>query len=102
MIQALAVTQNLIKCGCNHSLGVICGMFASIAVAAFLAEERCIDSGGRVSDTAWSCETAAGAIESLWALVTPGAAALVIVAIGVPVYLAVVAVGRRWIFAQGN
>ena len=96
------MTQELTKFGCNHSLGVICGIFASIAVASFLAEDQCLDRGGRVSDTAWSCETAAGAIESLWALVTPGAVALVIVAIGIPVYFAVVAVGRRWIFAHGN
>lgn len=89
------------KCGCNHSLGVTCGIFAGIAVALFLAEDRCLDTGGRLSDTAWTCEVASGAISSLWGLVTPGIIA-VAVFVGIPVYFAVTVVGRRWILRYGK
>ncbi len=89
------------KCGCNHSLAVICGVFAAIAVALVLAEGRCADSGGTASDTAWLCEAASGAATSLWAFVTPGIAAAALLA-GVPVYFAVAAAGRRWLFRYGR
>jgi len=89
------------KCGCNHSLAVICGTFASIAVALLLAEDRCLDRGGRVSDTAWSCEGVSGAVSSLWGLVTPGIVA-VMVFVGVLVYFAVAVFGRRWLFRYGK
>jgi hypothetical protein len=85
------------KCGCIHSLAVICGVFASIAVALLLAEGRCSDSGGRASDTAWSCVSASGAIGSLWPLVTPGITAVALL-IGVAVYVAVFVAGRRWLW----
>ena len=85
------------KCGCVHSLGVICGVFASIAVVLFLAEDRCLDAGGRVSDAAWYCETASGAIASLWAFATPGVLAVAVLA-GIPVYFAATALGRRLLF----
>ena len=89
------------KCGCNHSLAVICGVFAAIAVALVLAERVCVDSGGKTSDTAWLCEAASGAATSLWAFVTPGIAAMALLA-GVPVYFAVAAAGRRWLFRYGR
>ena len=89
------------KCGCNHSLAVICGIFASTAVALFLAENRCLDSGGRVSDAAWSCQAASGAVSSLWGLVTPGILATALLA-GIPVYFAVSVLGRRWLFKYSN
>jgi hypothetical protein len=89
------------KCGCNHSLAVICGVFAAIAVALVLAERRCADSGGMPSDTAWLCEAASGAATSLWAFVTPGIAAMGLLA-GIPVYFAVAAAGRRWLFRYGR
>jgi hypothetical protein len=89
------------KCGCNHSVAVICGIFVGIAVALFLAEDRCLDAGGRLSDTAWTCEVASGAISSLWEWVTPGIIA-VAVSVGIPVYLAVTVFGRRWIFRYGK
>jgi hypothetical protein len=85
------------QCGCNRSLGVICGVFAGIGVALFLAEDRCLDAGGRVSDTAWSCETAAGVVSSLWTFATPGVIAVAIL-VGIPVYFAVTVTGRRWLF----
>ena len=89
------------KCGCNHSLAVICGIFAGVAVALFLAGDRCLDAGGRLSDAAWTCEVASGAIRSLWGLVTPGIIAAAVV-IGVPVYFVVAALGRRWLFRYGK
>jgi hypothetical protein len=89
------------KCGCNHSLAVICGAFAGMAVALFLAEDRCLDAGGRVSGAAWSCQDASGAVGSLWSLVTPGVAAAAVV-VGIAVYLAASALGRRWLFRYGN
>jgi hypothetical protein len=89
------------KCGCNHSLAVICGVFAGIAVALFLAGNRCLDAGGRLSDTAWTCEAAPGAVSSLWSLMTPGIVA-VTVFVGIAVYFAVIAIGRRWLFRYGK
>jgi hypothetical protein len=89
------------RCGCNHSLAAICGVFAGIAVSLFLAESRCLDSGGRVSDTAWSCAAASGAVGPVWDLVTPGIAAVAVLA-GIAVYLAASALGRRWLFRYGG
>lgn len=85
------------SCGCTRSLGVICGVFSGIAVALFMAEDRCLDAGGRVSDTAWSCEAASGAVSSLWAFATPGVIALALL-VGIPVYFAVTVLARRWLF----
>ena len=89
------------KCGCNHSLAVICGIFVGGAVALFLAGDRCLDTGGRLSDTAWTCEVASGAISSLWGMVTPGII-VVAVLVGIPVYLAVTVFARRCIFRYGK
>ena len=89
------------KCGCNHSLAVICGVFAGIAVALFLAGNHCLDSGGRLSDTAWTCQVESGAISSLWQFVTPGIIAMAVL-VGIPVYFAVTVFGRRWIFGYGK
>jgi hypothetical protein len=90
-----------IKCGCNHSLALICGVFAGMAVALFFAEGRCLDAGGQLSDTAWTCEIASGAIGSLWGWVTPGIIAAAVL-VGTPVYFAVAAFGRRCIFRYGK
>lgn len=73
-----------------------------MAAALFLAEDRCLRAGGRVSDAAWSCETASGVVQSLWSFVTPGIIALAVLVIGIPVYLAVAVLGRRWIFRYGK
>lgn len=86
-----------VKCACNYSLAVICGVFAAIAVALVLAEGRCLEGGGRVSDTAWVCEAASGAVGLLWGLVTPGIAAVALL-VGVAIYFAVAFTGRRWLF----
>lgn len=87
-------------CGCNRSLAVLGGLFASLAACLYLAEDACRDGGGRVSDAAWACETAAGAL-SLWSMLSPFAAGAAFAVVGVPVFLAVNAVGRRFIVACG-
>jgi hypothetical protein len=69
-------------------------------VALFLAGERCLDAGGRLSDTAWICEAASGAVSSLWSLMAPGIVAAAVF-VGIPVYFAVTVVGRRWLFRLG-
>lgn len=89
------------RCACNYSLAVICGVFAGVAVVLYLAGLRCLDAGGRLSDTAWTCEIAPGAIRSLWGLVTPGIIAVGVV-IGALVYFVVAALGRRWLFRYGK
>jgi hypothetical protein len=91
------VTTRTTNCGCRHSLAVICGVFAGMAVALVLAEGRCRDGGGRPSDTAWFCESASGPSTSLWLLVTPEAAAVALLA-GFAIYIAVSALARRWLF----
>jgi hypothetical protein len=82
-------------CRCHRSLGVIGAIFAGLAVLAFIAQDGCIDGGGRVSDVAWICEVASGASVSIWSLVSPAAFALVAFGVGVPVYFAVNAIGGR-------
>ncbi|HQZ45271.1 MAG TPA: hypothetical protein PK042_04100 [Usitatibacteraceae bacterium] len=82
-------------CACSRSVAVLCALFAGLAACAFIAEDACRDGGGRVSDTAWVCEMASGATASLWAVVPPGSAVLAALAVGVPVFLAVDAIGRR-------
>jgi len=89
------------KCGCTHSFAVICGVFAGIGAALFLAADRCLDAGGRLSDTAWTCEVASGATSSLWGWVTPGVIAVAVFA-SISVYFAVSVLGRRWIFRYGK
>ncbi len=93
--------MSLSPCGCNRSLAVLGALFASLAACVFLAEDACRDGGGRVSDTAWVCELAAGASPSLWSMLSPLAAGLAFVVVGVPVFLVVNAVGRRFIAACG-
>jgi len=84
-------------CRCGQSLAVICAIFASLAAAVLLAEDRCLDGGGRVSDAAWMCELGPGAFQSLWTQVSPVSVALVVLAVGVPTYLVVAALARRWL-----
>lgn len=86
-----------VKCGCTYSLAAICGVFAALGVVLGLTTDRCLDAGGRVSDSAWLCEAATGAVGLLWSRMTPGIAALAVL-IGVAVYFAVASLGRRWLF----
>ncbi len=88
-------------CGCNRSLAVLAGLFAGLAACVFLAGDACLDRGGRVSDSAWVCELGSGASASLWSLVPPAVVAVVILAVGIPMYFAVNAIGRRFINACG-
>ena len=90
------------RCACSRSLGAICALFASIAVAALLAQDSCLDSGGRLSDAAWVCESASGTVVALWSLISPVAIGVVFLAVGLPVYLAVNAIGNRWIASYGK
>lgn len=76
------------SCACHHSLAVVCALFATLAAAAWLAQDACLDRGGRLGEVAWSCEASTGALTSLWLFVTPGMAALALL-VGIPVYLAV-------------
>jgi hypothetical protein len=92
---------NLTPCRCNRSLAVLGSLFAILAACVLLAEHACRDGGGRVSDAAWTCEAATGASASLWTLVSPGTIALVAITVGFPVFLALNAVGRRFIVACG-
>lgn len=89
------------KCGCNRSLAVICGVFSGIGVALLFAGNRCLDAGGRLSDSAWTCEVASGAVHSLWGFVSPGISAMAVLA-GIPVYVAVSVLGRWWLFRSAR
>ncbi len=92
---------SLTPCGCNRSLAVLGALFASLAACVLLAEDRCRDGGGRVSDASWACDLASGATASLWSLVSPWTCLLVAAVVGVPVFLVVNAIGRRFIVACG-
>ena len=91
----------LTPCRCNRSLAVLGGLFAALAACAFLAEDACLDRGGRVSDASWACELASGGAVSLWSLLSPSAVALAALAVGVPVAFVVNALGKRFIVACG-
>jgi len=91
----------LTPCRCNRSLAVLGGLFAALAACAFLAEDACLDLGGRVSDASWACELASGGAVSLWSLLSPSAVALGALAVGVPVAFVVNAIGKRFIVACG-
>lgn len=91
----------LTPCRCNRSLAVLGGLFAALAACAFLAEDACLDRGGRVSDASWACELASGGAVSLWSLLSPSAVALGALAVGVPVAFVVNAIGKRFIVACG-
>lgn len=82
-------------CGCTRSVAFVCALFATLAAAAFLAEDRCLDAGGRVSDAAWVCEGLAVAGTSLWSLLSPATAGLLALAVGLPVYIVVDRIGQR-------
>ena len=96
------MADNALMCRCSRSLAAICGAFAALGVGAFLATDRCLDSGGRVSDASWVCGLASGAESSLWSLVSPVDAGIAILLVGVPVYLAVNALGRRLTASPGR
>lgn len=89
-------------CRCNRSLAVLCALFAGIAVATLIAEDRCLDAGGRLSDSAWICETASGTTASLWTLLNPTTIGLVVAAVGVPVFWVINAIGERRTVANGT
>jgi hypothetical protein len=91
----------LTPCNCNRSLAILGGLFATLAACAFIAEDACLDGGGRVSDAAWACEFASEATVSLWSLLSPAGMAFAALVVGVPVALVVNAVGKRFIVACG-
>lgn len=88
------------QCGCNRSLAVVCGVFSALGVTLLLAGNRCLDAGGRLGDSAWTCEVASGAVNSLWGLVTPGISAMAVLA-GIAAYFVVSVLGRWWLFRHG-
>lgn len=84
-----------VGCACGHSLALICGIAAAGSMAALLAQDRCLDLGGRLSDAAWICEAGSRAIP-FWSLVSAQSGVLALLLVGVPVYFAVRAIGRRY------
>ena len=82
-------------CRCHRSLGAISAVFASLAVLAYLAQDGCLDAGGRVSDAAWVCEAAAGITVGIWSFVSPTMIGLVALVVGIPVYFGVNELARR-------
>jgi hypothetical protein len=85
---------NATMCRCNRSLGVISAIFASLAALALVAQDRCLDIGGRVSDAAWVCEVASSSV-SIWSLVSPSAIGWVALGVGLPVYFGVNSIARH-------
>jgi hypothetical protein len=96
------MSESAPMCGCNRSMGAISAIFASLGVLALIAQDGCLDGGGRVSDAAWICELASGASVNIWSLVSPFAVGAVALAIGVPVYFGVNAIGGMLIAAYAR
>ena len=74
---------------------MICGLAAAGAFAALFAQGACRELGGRLSDAAWICE-APGLAIPFWSLLNAQGALLALVVAGIPAYLAVRAIGRRY------
>ena len=74
---------------------MICGLAAAGAFATLFAQGACRKLGGRLSDAAWVCETP-GAEIAFWSLLSAQGALLSVVVAGIPAYLAVRAIGRRY------
>lgn len=84
---------------CFPALAWLSGLFSTLGALLWLAGDACLDRGGRTSDTAWVCEYAPDAgreAESLWAYVSGPQVALAALAVGLPVFLLVRRLGRRW------
>jgi len=96
------MTESATMCGCSRSLGVVCAIFASLGVLALIAQDGCLDGGGRVSDVAWVCVAASGVSVDIWSLVSPLTVGLVALGVGIPVYFGVNALGGRLIAAYGR
>lgn len=96
----MAIPKSVV-CGCTRSVAAVCALFASLATGSLLAGKRCVEGGGRVSDVTWVCELAPGGASSLWSLVSPSDAAIAILVVGVPVYLAANAGARRLMRIMG-
>lgn len=75
---------------------------AGLTVAILLSEDACLDRGGRLSDFGWLCELPSGGSVSIWTLLNPAVLCLVIVAVAIPVYFVVNAIGNFWIVHQGK
>ena len=97
----MAISERVV-CGCTRSVGAVCALFAALATGSLLAGKRCAEGGGRVSDVTWVCELASGGSSSLWSLVSPIDAAIAILVVGVPVYLAANAGARRLMRMMGS
>src|SRR5690606_1397626 len=93
--RAAVTTEGAVPCGCHRSLGVIGALFASLGALALVAQEGCHDGGGQVSDAAWVCEAASGASVSIWSMLSPVTVAVVALAVGIPAYFGVNALGAR-------
>ena len=76
--------------------------FAANAIVEFFAVDSCLDRGGRVADSGWSCEIASGAIEPLLVYLPAWSIATIIVVVGIPTLLVVAPIFERLFSAGGK
>ena len=86
----------------THYLALLVGVLACAIVIEFFAVDRCLDNGGRVADSGWSCEVPSGAVEPLLQYVAAWLVATIIVVVGVPVYFMFAAMFQGLFVAGGQ
>ena len=86
----------------SHWLAFFVAAFATNAIVEFFAVDSCLDRGGRVADSGWSCEVASGAIEPLLLYLPAWSIATIIVVVGIPTFLVVAPIFERLFSAGGK
>ena len=81
---------------CIPMLAWLAALFSTLGVLLWRASAACLERGGKTSDTAWVCEFAGREAESLWATVGWTEGTLATLLVGLPVFLLVRRLGRRW------
>lgn len=86
----------------SHWLAFLVAAFTTIAIVEFFAVDSCLDRGGRVADSGWSCEVASGAIEPLLLYLPVWSIATIIVVVGISTFLVIASIFERLFSAGGK
>ena len=81
---------------CVPMLAWLAALFSTLGVLLWRASTACLERGGKTSDTAWVCELTGREAESLWSYVGWMETTLAVLIVGLPVFLLVRRLGRRW------
>ena len=99
---SLAVMKLIRGSNWTHWLAFLVAAFATTTIIEFFAVDACLDRGGRVADSGWSCETASGAIEPLLLYLSAWSNTTIIVVVGISMFLVVASIFDRLFSAGGK